>query len=59
MKNKEHYLKKKIKNRGLKFIFISNIINKKPQELSMWLNGKREMPIEIETIIKSYLGISP
>jgi predicted transcriptional regulator len=50
-------LKKKIKQKGLKKTWIAEQLCIAQPTLSMYLNEKRQMPIEIEIKIKKLLGI--
>lgn len=50
-------LKKQIKNKGLKISWLANQLNISQPSLSMYLNEKRKMPIEIELKLKKILSI--
>jgi predicted transcriptional regulator len=49
-------IKKKIKEKGLKISWIAEQLNISQPSLSMYLNQKREMPVEIELKLKKLLG---
>ena len=49
-------LKKEIQAKGLKQNWIAEKIERKPEELTMWLNGTRPMPEDIKRKIILLIG---
>ena len=50
-------IKERIKLLGLKKSHVANRVGITPVEFSHYLNGAREMPIDIELKLKSYLSL--
>lgn len=44
-----------IKQKGLKLTWLANQINISPPSLTMYLNGKRQMPFDVEQRLKNIL----
>jgi hypothetical protein len=51
-------IKTRIRVLGLKKMHVAKQIGICPVELSHYLNETRDMPLDVETKLKSYLGLS-
>jgi plasmid maintenance system antidote protein VapI len=48
-------IKNLIREKGIKQTWIAEKIGRKPEELSMWINGTRAMPYDIKVLILKVL----
>lgn len=56
MKNKNLSIKEKLESTGLKKSFVAKKIGTTLTQLSLHINGKRDLPIETEERLKKFLA---